>query len=190
MYNKSLVSMIEATIFAALAMALSFVPSGVGYFSISLGMIPITLYAIRRGTSKGIFAGFLWGILHLLVGKADILAFWQGFIEYFIAYAFIGMAGFFSTPIKHHMRKGNIGRVRIFLTVAAFTGTIGRYVWHFIAGVIFWGEYAPEGMSPVVNSLVVNGSSALFTALTTSIVLIFLQVSSKRLFVVDRINYK
>lgn len=47
---------IEGTIVAAIAMVLSFIPTNVGSsFSISLGMIPITLYALRRGTKAGFF---------------------------------------------------------------------------------------------------------------------------------------
>ena len=32
-----------------------------------------------------------------------------------------------------------------------------RFVCHFISGVVFFGEYAPAGMSPIIYSLVVNG---------------------------------
>jgi thiamine transporter len=41
------------------------------------------------------------------------------------------------------------------------TGTIvaviGRFICHFISGVVFFGSFAPKGMSPAVYSLMVNG---------------------------------
>ena len=33
-----------------------------------------------------------------------------------------------------------------------------RFLSHFISGVVFFGMYAPEGMSPIVYSAVYNGS--------------------------------
>ncbi|MGG7143843.1 energy-coupled thiamine transporter ThiT [Clostridium nigeriense] len=33
-----------------------------------------------------------------------------------------------------------------------------RFIFHFISGVLFFGQFAPEGWSPVLYSFVVNGS--------------------------------
>ncbi len=45
---------VEGTIVAALAMVLSLIPIQIGSsFSISLGQIPLTLFALRRGTKAG-----------------------------------------------------------------------------------------------------------------------------------------
>lgn len=33
-----------------------------------------------------------------------------------------------------------------------------RFLSHFISGVVFYGMYAPEGMSPIIYSAVYNGS--------------------------------
>jgi thiamine transporter len=40
----------------------------------------------------------------------------------------------------------------------ATVGIFGRFVAHFISGVVFFGPYAPEGMSPVVYSAIYNGA--------------------------------
>jgi thiamine transporter len=37
-------------------------------------------------------------------------------------------------------------------------GGFGRFFSHFLSGVFFFASYAPEGMSPIVYSLLVNGS--------------------------------
>ncbi|EAF8894373.1 energy-coupled thiamine transporter ThiT, partial [Listeria monocytogenes] len=50
MQNKRLIILLECAIFAAVAMVLSFIPLDIGSsFSISLGMIPMYVIAIRRG---------------------------------------------------------------------------------------------------------------------------------------------
>jgi thiamine transporter len=58
---------------------------------------------------------------------------------------------------------------------------ITRWFWHFIAGVIFWGSYAPKGMSPYWYSFVLNGTSALANAILLSIILVVLVKKAPRL---------
>ena len=36
-------------------------------------------------------------------------------------------------------------------------GMFLRFICHFISGIIFFGSYAPAGMSPIVYSIAVNG---------------------------------
>ncbi|EUJ58437.1 Thiamine transporter ThiT [Listeria fleischmannii FSL S10-1203] len=58
MSNKRLIVLLECAIFAAIAMVLSFIPLDIGSsFSISLGMIPMYVIAIRRGFFA---AGIFW----------------------------------------------------------------------------------------------------------------------------------
>ncbi len=42
--------------------------------------------------------------------------------------------------------------------VGATVGIFGRFVMHFVSGVVFFGSYAPEGMSPIVYSAFYNGA--------------------------------
>ena len=189
MNNKTLSIWIEGTILAALAIVLSYVPTKIGNFSISLGMIPVILYAIRRGPVKGMVCGFLWGILHFVGPNLEILNFWQGLIDYFLAYTFIGLAGVFSAFITKSIRKEKEKKVKVQIVLSTAIGTIGRYFWHFISGMIFYGQYAPKGMAPAVYSLTVNGANALATGFVTAVVLVFLQTTSKNLFMPKRISY-
>ena len=46
--------------------------------------------------------------------------------------------------------------------------------WHFIAGGIFWGAYAPKGMNPWIYSIVMNGISALASGAAAIAVLLLL----------------
>ncbi|MEA2090006.1 MAG: energy-coupled thiamine transporter ThiT [Thermoproteota archaeon] len=41
--------------------------------------------------------------------------------------------------------------------IGATIGIFGRFVAHFVSGVVFFGEYAPEGMSPIIYSAIYNG---------------------------------
>lgn len=184
MQKKQLRIYLEGTLFAALAMVLSWIPSGIGSsYSVSLGMIPLTFYAIRRGLKPGVFSGFLWGALHFVTGSVYMLNFYQVIIEYTITYASIGLAGFYSKDIIDSIRSNSSEKVNIYLLLAVLTGAVGRYFWHFIAGWIFWGDYALWGFSAFTFSLVMNGLSMLSTALVTAVVLLTLYKQSPLVFV-------
>lgn len=184
MQNKKLIIYIEGTLFAALAMVMSFIPSGIGSsYSVSLGMIPLTFFAIRRGFGPGIFAGFLWGALHFVTGSVYMLNVYQVIIEYTITYASIGLAGIYSNSIIKEIQSSKSRNVYMHITVAVFAGALGRYFWHFIAGWIFWGDYALWGFSAFTFSLVMNGLSMISTAIVTVIVLMMVYSRSPLVFI-------
>lgn len=179
MQNEKLTIYLEGTLFAALAIVLSFIPSGIGSsFTVSLGMIPLLFYTIRRGLLPGVFAGFLWGIMHFVTGSAYMLNVYQVIIEYTITYASIGLAGVFSQKIITAIQGNNIKKAQIIIMFAALVGSLGRWFWHFIAGWIFWGDYALWGMSAMTFSLLMNALSMLASAfVATSVLLLLLRKS-------------
>lgn len=177
---------LEATIFAALAMVCSFIPLGIGSsFSISLGMIPITFFSFRRGAKYGIISAFIWGLLHFLVGNVYFLTVSQVLIEYVVAFAFAGMAGFYAKQVQSAIRVGNRYKMISAISIGTCLGCFARYFWHFIAGVIFWGEYTMWGLSPLVFSLLMNGLSAIATAIVTIIVVSLIALYAPQLFLVE-----
>lgn len=106
MVSKRLLVLIECAIFAAIAMVLSFIPLDFGSsFSISLGMIPMYVIALRRGFFAAGFAGILWGLLHFLTGKAYILTWNQALIEYILAFAFVAFAGIFAKNVQAALKQ-------------------------------------------------------------------------------------
>lgn len=114
-------------------------PNGGG--SVSLGsMIPIFIISYVYGPSVGMFTGFLFGLLKLIINPY-ILSPIQVLFDYPLPFMAVGVAGFF---------KNN-------RLIGASLGMFLRFLCHFISGVVFFGEYAPAGMSPVVYSLAVNG---------------------------------
>lgn len=98
MSNQRLIVMMEIAVMAALAYALSFVKFG-GLWpqggSISLVMIPIIVLAFRRGWMAGVVAGFLVGIIKLLLGGYVVHPV-QLILDYPLPYAVIGLAGLFA----------------------------------------------------------------------------------------------
>lgn len=187
MNNNRLRVWLEGTLFAALAIVLSLIPTNIGTgFTISLGMIPLMLFAFRQGIVAATAAGFLWGVLHFLLGIASILHPLQGFIEYFVAFAFVGFAGVVMKPLQAAFKENNRVKQYQYIIIGTIVGTIARFFWHFIAGYYFWGSYAPEGMNPVWYSFIANGGSALATGIVTSIVLGVIAKTTPTLFTTDR----
>ena len=127
----------------ALCIALAFVLSKINLFrmpqggSINFELAPIILFAYRRGLKWGVRAGALLGILRILTG-AYFFSVPQVLLDYPIAYACAGLAA---------LSPKILG-----LIVAAF----GQIACSVLSGGIFFAEYAPEGQSPFVYSLLYN----------------------------------
>lgn len=188
MKNKNLIMMIEASFLAVFALIFDLLPSIklTPAVSISIAMIPIFIMALRWGVKGGIFSGFLWGLLQVAVGDIYFLTIVQFLIEYFIAFAFVGFAGLGMKQVHSALQEGTRTRTIFWITVAVFIGSFARYFWHFVAGVVFWGSYAPDGMSPFLYSFVINGGTMLGAAVLCSIVLGILLTASPRLVFVKK----
>ena len=120
------------------------------------GMVPLIWFSLRRGLRSGLEAGAIYGLVNMALGGyiVDPL---QALLDYPIAFAALGLAGFFK---KYP-----------FLGVPV--GIFGRFLAHFTSGVWFFGIYAPEGMHPIIYSAIYNGSY-LVIELVVSLVIIFL----------------
>ncbi|MBG9981338.1 energy-coupled thiamine transporter ThiT [Facklamia sp. DSM 111018] len=182
--NTRVLVMVQAAIFAAVAMVLSMLPTTIGTsLTISLGMVPLTITSLRAGTKAGLLAGLIWGLLHFVTGNVMILGALQAFIEYIIAFVFAGFAGLIADKF-HSSSK----RKPLYLILSVLIGTFARFFWHFIAGVVYWGEYAPEGWSPLYFSFVMNGASALLTAIISALVLVIIYAVAPIIFKEDTIK--
>jgi thiamine transporter len=126
--------------------------------SITLGsMVPILILALRRGPNVGVFAGTVFGLVQLVLG-----GYWfslaQVILDYPIAFAVLGIAGFFK-------KQPLVGvAVSIFL----------RFVVHFVSGVIFFGQWAPPELGPYVYSAIYNGSYLVPELIISSILIYML----------------
>ena len=119
--------------------------------SITFAMFPLCLYAVRWGLGKGLLAGFVFGLLQLLLDGAYAWS-WQCMIlDYLCAYTMLGLGGLF---------RGK--KWGIFAAIVA--GGLGRLLFHFISGATIYRIVAPTEVlhfgtfsSPELYSLVYNG---------------------------------
>ena len=65
--------------------------------------------------------------------------------------------------------------------LAVLAGSFARYFWHFLAGYYFFGEYAPEGMSPLYYSFAVNGVTMIGSFILCGVALMLLLSVAPRL---------
>ena len=105
-------------------------------------MVPIFFVAIRRGARLGILAGVVFGLV-VLVEEPFVYNPIQFLLDYPLAFGALGLAGFF--------------RKQPWLPlVGVAVGIGGRFVCHFISGLVFFASYAPAGMNPALYSAVYN----------------------------------
>lgn len=154
MKKWSVKMLVEAGIMIALATVLSRIkiyqaPQG---GSVTAGsMIPILLFALRWGVKPGILTGATFGILKLLLGGSVFTPI-QAILEYPVAFGLLGLAGLYSGSLKEN---GNENYLKISFSI--FLAIAGRFICHFIAGVVFFSAYA-EGQNPALYSLIYQSS--------------------------------
>ncbi|GAA0501224.1 energy-coupled thiamine transporter ThiT [Salinibacillus aidingensis] len=169
---------VEIAIFTALALLFDelskfltgrFWPQG---GSVSIGMLPVLIMAFRWGIKGGLLSGFLFGGLQLLLG-ASIYHPVQGFIDYFLAFTFVGFAGVFAKQVKQGITSGNSVKWISFVIMGTIIGGFLRFLCHFVAGIVFFASFA--GDQPVViYSLLYNGAYMSISVLFCIILLILL----------------
>lgn len=180
MYRYRYRMLIEIALFAALALVLDIFthPLKIGpWISLSFKMLPIFIVALRWGPKAGMMSGLLWGLLQIASGQASggILTPLQAFIEYFLAFTAIGVSGVFKSVIDKAAASHHKFKVIIYMILSVMLGSFCRYFYHFIAGIIFWGQYAPKNISPIYYSAIINSGSWLGETLSCIIILLFIQ---------------
>lgn len=141
---------------AALCLAASFVLSYIRLFRMPQGgsitlmsMLPVMLFSYIFGVVPGLLTGLAYGLLQTIQG-AEFYSVMQFALDYFIAFGVLGLSGVTTKLPGKDSWKFPVG--------AAIAG-LARTFCSFLSGFIFFGQYAPEGQSPVVYSLVYNLSS-------------------------------
>lgn|GEM_PF-70490 len=158
----------EIVVFVSLATALSLVshsffslPQG---GSINIGMIPVFWLALRRGPKIGIFAGAVFGVVDLAIEPFVVNPI-QFILDYPLAFSALGLAGFF----KNWRVFGPV--------VGVVVGGTGRFLSHFVSGIVYFASYAPPGQSPALYSLIYNGTYMFPSIVICAIVIFSLQAS-------------
>ncbi|MEC2072340.1 energy-coupled thiamine transporter ThiT [Alkalihalophilus marmarensis] len=176
MNRERLTIMIEIAVMAGLALVLSFVKFGALWAmggSISLVMVPIFLLAFRRGLKVGLLTGLLVGLLGLVTGPTIVHPV-QLVLDYPLAYMVLGFAGIFAA--RQAVPKLS------YIVLGLVLATALRFLSHFASGVIWFGQYAPDGMNPSVYSFLYNLSYLLPEMLITLAIILFLARSYSQFF--------
>ena len=157
----------KALAYCALGIALAEVTSYIKVFALPFGgsvtlfsMLFIVLIANWYGAGTGILAGFVYGILQFMQ-EPYFLSVLQVCCDYLLAFAALGLAGFFYKK-KHGLVIGYI------------VGVLGRGVFNALAGYLFWMEYMPENFPKSLAALypvIYNFSFILAEAVLTLIVI-------------------
>ena len=154
-------------VFCAVAMALAFVTSYLKIFTLPWGgsvtlcsMLFIVLVANWYGVGTGITVGLAYGILQF-IQEPYVLSFFQVCCDYILAFAALGVAGFFAKQI-HGLLKGYIVAV------------IARGAFHALGGYLYWMSYMPDNFPKSLTAIypiVYNYSYLLAEGIITVIVI-------------------
>lgn len=142
-------SLTTAGVCIAMSFALSYLrivkmPQG-GSITVA-SLLPLMIYSYMYGTRKGVFAGFIYGVLQAFQ-DFYILHPAQFILDYPAAFACIGLAGMFADvkALKH------LPQVKFAL--GAVVAGLGRFLMHFLSGIFAFGSYAPAGTPVWLYSL-------------------------------------
>lgn len=139
---------VKQLVFSAMALALGFIMSYIKIVHMPWGgsitlcsMLFITLIGYWYGPKIGLTAGFAYGILQFVQGGGGyILSPLQACMDYILAFAALGLSGFF-------YKKAN-GLIKGYL-FAIFV----RGLFHSIGGYLYWMDYMPENFPTSLASI-------------------------------------
>ncbi len=139
----------------AIATVIAFVCSLIPFLNFPFGggiticsMLPIVLVSYIYGVKWGIFTGFTYSVIQMMLGYGTIGAMftpasdsYQGvlnallicFIDYTLAYTALGLGGVFRNKIQS---KG------LALCLGSIVALLTCYVFHVLSGAIFYGAWA------------------------------------------------
>jgi thiamine transporter len=123
--------------------------------SVSLGMLPLIVFAFRRGLGPGLAAGALYGIIDLLVDPY-IVHWVQPILDYPVAYLFVGLAGVVRPALDRAFDQGMTVRAGLLMAAGVALAAAGRYAAHFASGIIFFSEFAPPEQPVWLYSAIYN----------------------------------
>ncbi len=177
MKNKNLKTVCEGAVLIALSLALSYleIPIGLAFGgfggSITLAMIPIVVFAMRRGCLWGLGAGFVFGTLKFFL-TGGVAVNWQSMLlDYSVAYMFLGFGG---------LCRGNY-------LAGSVVACLSRFAVHFFSGITIYAIVIPTEImglttgSAAIFSVLYNGSYMLPSSIITVIACVLLSKPMEKL---------
>ncbi len=167
--DKTSAFSVKQLVFCGAALALAFVTSYIILFRMPLGgnvtlcsMLFIVLIGYMYGPKIGITSGLALGLLIFMQdGGSYILDPLQACLDYIVAFAALGISGFFKDK-KNGLLTGYLAAV------------IARGFFHALGGYIYWMDYMPEDFPAslkFVYPLIYNYSFLLAEAALTMIII-------------------
>lgn len=151
-------------VYSALGIALALVTSYIKLWEMPMGgsvtllsMLFICLIGYWYGLKYGLIAGIAFGLLQFVIDPY-MISVPQVILDYPLAFGALGLSGLFCDK-------------RFGLQIGYVLGVIGRFVCSTLSGVIFFADYAPEGINPWVYSIAYQGSYLGVELLLTLIVI-------------------
>lgn len=128
--------------YAAICIALSFALSYLKLWAMPQGgsvtfasLLPLMVFAYMFGVRKGVFAGFIYGVLQA-VQDPWVIHPAQFLLDYPVAFACIGLAGLFARFKKLEKLP------QIQFALGAVVASVLRFVCHVLSGVFAFSEYS------------------------------------------------
>jgi len=182
MRNRNLHITVEIAIFTALTLVLDQfavfkMPQG---GSISLGMLPILVIALRHGTGVGLVTGMLTGIVNFLFG-GYFLNVVQIILDYPVAFAVLGLAGVVADRFQQQLQEGQLTKAVVSASLGTLFGSIAVWIAHTISGIAFFGQFAPHGQAIWFYSMTYNAAYVIPKMTLTLVVLILLILKAPRI---------
>lgn len=146
--NNNVRRLVESAIMIALASILSIIP----FYKMPLGgsmtlasMLPIMIIAYKYGVKWGLFTGFCYAIIQLLIDAGAVLSWgltWQAVagsftLDYILAFTSLGLAGIYGKGFARFMG-------------GMTTAVAVRFICHVVSGVIIFSSYAADKSVPAV----------------------------------------
>ena len=122
-----------------------------------LSMFFICIIGYWFGPGYGLITGLAYGILQFAIDPY-MVSIPQVILDYPLAFGALGLSGLF-----HNKRFG--------LQIGYLIGVLGRFIFSTLSGVVFFAQYAPEGMNPWAYSALYQGGYLGTEALITLIVI-------------------
>ena len=162
-----------AGICVSLSFALSYIklwdlPQGGSVTLVSF--LPIMLFAYLYGAKKGLFVGFVYGLLQSLQDPYIIHPA-QFLLDYPVAFAMAGFAGV--------LKNVNMKSLQLKFALSALIGGAMRYVAHVLSGAFAFGAYALDAGASNVFTYSLAYNSFVFVDIALVIIAGVLLLSSK-----------
>ena len=151
--------------YGALCIAISFVLSYIRLLHMPQGgsitpasMLPVMMFAYAFGFGPGLVCSMAYGVLQMFQDMY-IVGWVQATLDYVLAFGSLALVALFrgwKSPLN--------------FSVGVIVAGIARVFFHVLSGVVYFAEYAPEGMDPLVYSLAYNLTSAGVDALICAVI--------------------